>query len=276
MWEYSEKVREHFEHPRNVGEVTGANAVGEVGSITCGDALKLTLKIEDGRVVDAKFKTFGCASAIASSSALTEMIIGKTLEEVEKLTNKDIVTFLGGLPKEKIHCSVMGAEALECAIRDYKGLPPKEREAEGELVCECFGVTDAQIEKAVRDNGLTTIEEVTGYTKAGGGCEGCHEKIQAIIDRVRAEAEHKPVRRKLTNVQKIKLIEQVLEKEIRPSLRSDGGDIELVDVEGDQVMVALRGMCRTCAASEATLKDYVQGVLRREVTDGLVVEEVQE
>ncbi len=276
MWEYSEHVKEHFEKPRNVGEIEHPDGVGEVGSITCGDALKLTLKVEQGRIVDAKFKTFGCASAIASSSALTEMIKGMTVEEAEKLTNKDIVSYLGGLPKEKIHCSVMGAEALEAALRDYKGLPPLEEAENGELVCECFGVTDKQIEKAVRENGLTSIEEVTNYTKAGGGCESCHEKIQQIIDSVHAETKEKPVRKKLTNVQKIKLIEQTLETEIRPSLRSDGGDIELVDVEGDTVMVALRGMCRSCAASESTLKDYVEKVLRDHVTDGLIVEEVAE
>ncbi len=274
MWEYSEKVREHFENPRNVGDIPDADAVGEVGSITCGDALKLYLKVEDGVIKDAKFKTFGCASAVASSSALTEMIKGMTIEEAERLTNKDIIEYLGGLPKEKIHCSVMGAEALEAAIRHYKGLPPIEEVEGGEVVCECFGVTDLQILKAIREDGLTTVEEVTNHTKAGGGCEQCHEKIEELIASVVNES--KPIRKKLTNIQKIALIQEVLEKEIRPSLRSDGGDIELIDVEGDMVMVALRGMCRTCAASEATLKDYVQGVLRDKVTDGLIVEEVSE
>ena len=276
MWEYTEKTREHFENPRNVGEVDGANAVGETGSIACGDALKLSLKIENGVIVDAKFKTFGCASAIASSSALTEIVKGMTVEEAEQLTNKDIVNYLGGMPKEKIHCSVMGAEALEAALRDYRGLPPVEQEEGGELVCECFGVTDRQIIKAIRENGLTTIEEVTGATKAGGGCEKCHEDIQALIDKVLAESAEKPYPKKLTNIQKIKLIEETLEKEIRPALRSDGGDIELIDVEGNKVMVALRGMCTTCAASEATLKDYVQTLLRDNVTSELSVEEVKE
>ncbi len=276
MWEYTEKTREHFENPRNVGVVTGANAVGETGSIACGDALKLSLRIEEGVIVEAKFKTFGCASAIASSSALTEIVTGMTVDEAEQMTNKDIVNYLGGMPKEKIHCSVMGAEALEAALRDYRGLPPVDQEEGGELVCECFGVTDRQIIKAIRDNGLTTVEEVTGATKAGGGCEKCHEDIQGIIDKVMAEASEKPIPKKMTNIQKIKLIEETLEKEIRPALRSDGGDIELIDVEGSAVMVALRGMCTSCAASEATLKDYVQTVLRDKVTSELTVEEVRE
>ena len=272
MWEYSEKVRDHFMNPRNVGEIDKADAIGDAGSIACGDSLKLFLRIEDGRIVDARFKTFGCASAIASSSALTELLKGKTIEEAEKLTNKDIIDFLGGLPKEKIHCSVMGAEALDAALRNYRGLPPLAKEEEGELVCECFGITDKAIEKAVKEKGLTTIEEVGLETKAGTGCETCHEKIQLIIDRVLAAAKQRP-QKKLTNLQRIKLIEEVLEKEIRPSLRSDGGDIELVDVDGELVKVALRGMCKTCHASEATLKNYVQGVLREKVAATLEVEE---
>lgn len=271
MWEYTDKVKKHFLDPRNVGELEDANGVGEVGSMACGDALKLCIKVEEGRITDAKFQTFGCASAIASASALTEIIKGKTIEEVEKLTNQDIADFLGGLPKEKMHCSVLGRQALEKALSDYRGIAPKEEE--GKIICECFGVTDREIERAIKENNLTTIEEVTNYTKAGGGCENCHDAIREIIAGIRAEA--KPAAKpRLSNIRKIKMIEEALEKEIRPSLKRDGGDIELIDVIGDRVLLATRGTCAACKASEQTLKNFVEAKLRELVWPELVVEEV--
>ena len=278
MWDYTEKVKEHFIHPRNVGEIDNANGVGEVGSLACGDALKLYLKVdENNRIVDASFKTFGCASAIASSSALTEMVKGLTLAEAEKISNEDIADFLGGLPKEKMHCSVLGREALEAAIANYRGIPLPM--ALGNIVCECFGVTDLEIKRAVQESNLRLVEEVTNFTKAGGGCGKCHERILELILEVRKDIrveEKKEVGpKRLTNIQKIKMIEDVLEREIRPALRKDGGDIELVDVDGDFVMVSLRGACVSCAASQTTLKEYVEKKLRELVLESLVVEEVK-
>ncbi len=276
MWDYTDKVKDHFLNPRNVGEVENASGKGEVGSLACGDALTLTFRLDDaGRITDAKFKTFGCASAIASSSALTEMIKGLTLEEAAKITNEDIAEFLGGLPKEKMHCSVMGREALEAAIANYRGVPLPM--AQGEVVCECFGVTDLEVRRAIQESGLRSVEEVTNFTKAGGGCGKCHDRITELLREARAGERldlpmaEKPKR--LTNIQKIKLIEEALDREIRPALRKDGGDIELVDVDGDFVFVSLRGSCVSCAASQTTLKEVVEKKLREQVLDTLIVEE---
>jgi len=276
MWEYTDKVKDHFLNPRNVGVIENPDGFGEVGSLACGDALTLYFKLDEkGKIKDAKFQTFGCASAIASSSALTEMIKGLTLDEVSKITNEDIASYLGELPKEKMHCSVMGRDALEKAIAHYRG--EKEKKVEGEIVCECFGVTDVEIRRAVTENNLSTIEDVTDYVKAGGGCGKCHEKIQEIIDSV--QSKEKPAKKKvvkLTNIQKIKLIEETLEREIKPALKKDGGNIELIDVDGNRIIVKMRGTCATCSKSQITLKHYVESKLRELVAPELIVEEVQQ
>jgi len=277
MWEYTDKVQEHFLHPHNVGEIENPSGLGDVGSLACGDALKLTLKIEDDVIVDAKFKTFGCASAIASSSALTIMVTGMTVDDAEKLTNDDIADYLGGLPKEKMHCSVMGREALEAAIADYRGviLPM----AEGEVVCECFGVTDLDVIRAIKESDLRSVEEITNFTKAGGGCGKCEDKLRDILQTTISGIPVVPVAadtpKRMTTLQKIKKIEAVLEREIKPALKKDGGDIELVDVDGDFVMVSLRGACTSCTKSQTTLKEYVEKKLRELVLDTLIVEEAK-
>ncbi|MDR2018308.1 MAG: Fe-S cluster assembly protein NifU [Syntrophobacterales bacterium] len=276
MWEYTDKVREYFLNPRNVGEIENPDGIADVGSIACGDALKLTFKLDENkRIIDAKFKTFGCASAIASASALTEMVKGMTIEEAGKITNQDIAEYLGGLPPEKMHCSVLGQEALEKAIDNYRGSASPKKE--GEIICECFGVTDKEIKQAISENHLTTVEEITNYTKAGGGCQNCHGKIQAIIDSIYTQTKPEiPATEKsrLTNIQKIRLIEETIDKEIRPSLKHDGGDIELVDIVGNRVLVATRGACAVCQASQLTLKGFVEIKLRELVSPELVVEEV--
>ena len=274
MWDYTDKVREFFLNPKNIGEVENPDGVGDVGSIVCGDALRLTLRIdkETNRITDAKFQTFGCASAIASSSALTELIKGKTVDEALKVTNQDIADFLGGLPKEKMHCSVMGREALEAAVANYKGIPVT-LEEEGKLVCKCFNVTEEKIRKVAIENHLTTVDEITDFTKAGGGCGECKPEIEAILrDIWSLKTPEKPsAPKKLTNLQKIALIQEIIEREIRPGLQADGGDIELIDIDGNKVAVALRGMCTGCVMSGVTLEG-IQSKLRELVSEGIVVE----
>ena len=291
MWEYTDNVREHFLNPRNVGEMKDADAVGEVGSLACGDALKLFLKIKDNRIIDASFQTFGCASAIASSSALTEMIKGKTLEEALATTNRDIAEFLGGLPKEKMHCSVMGQEALEAAIRSYRGEPPIPHSHEGRIVCTCFGVTEPQIIKAIKENKLTTVEEVTNFTKASGGCGNCIEDILQILKTTLADESsgkdtslpagiadmRKPKAEPaapMSNIQRMQRVMAVLDEIIRPRLQQDGGDIELVDINGTVVSVALKGTCSSCPSSRLTIEGFVQQTLQEQVELGISVKEV--
>lgn len=268
MWEYSEKVQEHFFSPRNAGAVQDANAIGEVGSLSCGDALRLTLKVDPATetILDAGFQTFGCGSAIASSSALTEIIKGMTLDRALQVSNQDIANYLDGLPPEKMHCSVMGREALQAAVANYRGEEWKDDHEEGALVCKCFAVDEKLIENTIRANGLSTVEEVVNYTKAGGGCSACHEGVEEILNRVLGESGKSfaptagttplPVqagRPRLTTVERIRRIEAVLDS-VRPTLQRDHGDVELVDVDGRQVYVKMRGACAGCQMAAVTLE----------------------
>lgn len=276
MWDYSEKVQEHFFSPRNAGAVEEANAVGDVGSLSCGDALRLTLKVDPDSetILEAGFQTFGCGSAIASSSALTEIIKGMKLDDALKVSNQDIADYLDGLPPEKMHCSVMGREALQAAVANYRGEEWKDDHEEGALVCKCFAIDEVMIEETVRANGLRTVEEVTNYTKAGGGCSSCHEGIEEILTRIMAEqgesfdpnavaGEIKKPKSGLTNLQRMKRIEELLE-EIRPNLQRDHGDVELVEVDGKYIYVNMIGACAGCQMAATTL-----GGIQQHLAEGL-------
>ena len=182
MWNYSEKMMDHFRNPRNVGKIESPDGTATVGSLACGDALTFQFKLgSDGKIAEAKFQTFGCASAIASSSALTEMVIGKTLEEAAQVTNQQIADYLGGLPPQKMHCSVMGREALEAAIKNYRTGENSDRNLEDTMLCTCYNVSENEVRRVITENQLTTVEEVTNFTKAGGGCGKCREKIAKIL-----------------------------------------------------------------------------------------------
>ena len=279
MWEYTDKVLEHFKNPKNAGEIKDADATGQVGSLVCGDALKLTLKIDKKTQIieDAKFLTFGCASAIASSSVLTEMIIGKTLEEASKITNQDIANELGSLPEEKMHCSVMGMEALEAAIKSYKqgGKPiVYEQESSSKIVCKCFNVSEETIIKAIHTNKLTSVEDITHFTKAGGACGKCKGEIQKILNKVLACENPLTAKKQfkdLTIVEKIKEVEKVLNEEVKPRLNLDGGSIELVDIQGNIISVRMLGMCGGCANAKNTIKSFVEKVLKEKLDPSLEV-----
>ena len=277
MWDYSDKVKEHFFQPRNAGPLPDANAVGDVGSISCGDALRLMLKVdpETETIEEAHFQTFGCGSAIASSSALTEIVKGMKLDDALKVSNQDIADYLDGLPPEKMHCSVMGREALQAAIANYRGEEWSDDHEEGALICKCFAIDAVLIEDTVRANNLSTMEDVINYTKAGGGCASCHEGIEEILAKVLAERgetfkavpvkldKEAPKPGKLTNLERIRRIEAVLES-VRPQLQRDHGDIELVDVDGKTVYVSMTGACAGCQMEALTLQG-IQAKLMEEL-----------
>jgi len=281
MWDYSETVQDHFYNPRNAGAVEEANATGDVGSLSCGDALRLTLKVNaDTDVIeDAGFQTFGCGSAIASSSALTEMIKGMTVDEALTVSNQEIADYLDGLPPEKMHCSVMGREALQAAVANYRGEVWSDDHEEGALICKCFAIDAVHIEETIRANNLTTVEEVANYTKAGGGCASCHEGIEEILTMVMEEAGETfdpeavaPPEVTTTPetlvagtsgmaiMKRIKRIETIIES-IRPQLQADRGDIELVEVMGDTIYVNMTGACSGCQMAAQTLGGVQQRLI---------------
>ena len=280
MWDYSEKVIDHYRNPRNVGKLDNADAIGVAGSLACGDQLKIYLKIQNNIVVDAKFQTFGCGSAVASSSILTEMIIGKSLDEVKKITNQDIADQLDGLPPEKMHCSVMGYEALEDALQNYDNYIDldeiRSEKVADKIICTCFGISENQIWDAIKHNGLKTVEEITNFTKAGGACGRCKDAIQDVINtfynKMEKEEQEASV---LSPAQKILKISKVIDTQIAPELQKDGGDITLVDIDGVKVFVKLRGKCSGCKNANMTLKGFVETTLKDVVDKNIEVIEVE-
>lgn len=282
MWDYSDKVKEHFFQPKNAKLVVDANARGDVGSISCGDALSLTLKVEPGSevILDAGFQTFGCGSAIASSSALTEMIIGKSLDEALSITNKDIAEYLDGLPPEKMHCSVMGMEALHAAVANYRGETLEDDHEEGELICKCFAIDDLMIKRVVEANKLTTLEEVINYTKAGGACTSCHEKIEWVLEDCLKEMAEKGqiidvAKSRYEPDEEIVAIVELIIEQVRPSVQSDGGDVRLLEIEDNIVFVEMSGACVGCGLSGLTLANLEQKITQA-LGDAYTVFPVQE
>ncbi len=282
MLKYSDKVLNHFMNPRNVGELEHPDAEAQVGSLICGDMMKLQMSIDEhGIIRDAKFKTFGCGAAIASASVLTEMLIGKHINDAVKITKDDIIRALDGLPDEKVHCSVMGTDALRTALADYfthHGITPPPELDTSSVVCNCFGITERTLRETIKKHRINTLELITATLQAGAACGKCKDKMRELIIDVWGESieEHAgrgaPGAAQLAD-QQITRIERVIEQEIRPSLQRDGGDIRLVCVEANTVKVAFEGLCRECPASPFTLKGFVQKRLRDRINPEIVVEE---
>lgn len=269
MWDYTDKVKEHFTNPKNVGMIENADAIGEAGSLVCGDMLKLYLKVDEkGIITDAKFQTFGCGSAVASSSILTEMVIGMHIDEAKNITNKQIAEALGGLPPEKMHCSVMGHEALENAIADYYGIEIKPHQEE-KIVCKCYHISEENIIEAIKKHNIKNVEELSKITQAGSACGQCISELGKLIDKLNEK-------KSMSKVQLILKVNELIENHIANELQKDGGDIELVDVDGFNVMVKLKGSCSMCKNAKLTLKNFVEAILKENIDDRIEVVQVNE
>jgi NifU-like protein len=308
-WSYSDKTKELFmaavqgQAGTHLGEIANPDGFGEHGSIACGDALRFTFRVErdpddatNDRIVEARYLTFGCTSAIASSEALCQLIEEGGFSPIQALeiTNDDIVRFVGGLPAEKVHCSVMGAEALQAAVFNWsqkRGIDLAELgvqldiedKEDGRIVCKCFTLSEPYLKRKIRELELHSIEEITNAVKAGGACTTCHHTpggLQDLLDEVwgpeptrfkeclEFPTERLPVigeQEVMSSYQFAKKIERVLDDEVRPMLKTDGGDLELVDIKGTLVYCSLQGACSSCPGAAQTLKLMVEKSLKDKV-----------
>jgi len=289
VWEqYSNKVIERMNNPKYLGEFSEEDAkkrgaklvVADFGSEACGDSVRLYWLVDPktDKIIDARFKSFGCGTAIASSDVMTELTIGKSVDEATKITNLDVEKALRdepdkpAFPPQKMHCSVMAYDVILEAAAKYKGKDVKELR-DSEIVCECARVTRGEIERIVREHNVKTIEELQKYTDAGKYCKSCiapggHEErdvylidiIKEIQEEMQKEkaAENKEDFEKMSFLKKIKAIEEFLDTKIKPMLAKDGGSIELVDVRENEgninVYVRYLGACSMCASSMVTLQ----------------------
>lgn len=306
LWEhYSHKVGDRMNNPKNRGEITEAEAkamgakliVADWGAESCGDAVRLYWAVDEksGKIVKASFKSFGCGTAIASSDMMAELCVGLTVDEAVKITNIDVEKALRdtpdvpAVPPQKMHCSVMAYDVIKQAAAIYKGVDKSALE-EDDMVCECARVRLSTIQDVIRINDLTTVEQITQYTKAGAFCKSCiqpggHEKkkyyLVDILRETRAKMEleksaHAPVPfAKMTVIQKHNLIESALNAKIRPSLGRDGGSVEVTDIvtEGDTTVVKILygGACSSCASADTGTLMFIEETLKSEIDKHIVV-----
>ena len=315
VWEYSEKTKQlfmdavHGKPGTHMGEIENPDGLGEHGSIACGDVLRFTFRVKkhltdptQDVITEAKYLTFGCTSAIAASEALCALIeqSGYTPIEALKIQNKDIVEFLEGLPEQKIHCSVMGAEALQAAVFNWaqrRGVDLKrlgvdihaDEQEEGRIVCQCFSLSEPYLKRKIKELNLRTIPAITNAIKAGGGCMSCHHVpggLQDLLDEAWGGASGKaalePSRTAegaaeeelVSPYQFSKRIEAAMDEYIRPMLQQDGGDVEIIDIKDTLIYCRLAGACAGCAGAAQTLKMMVEKTLKDVVDERIRVVEV--
>ena len=313
LWEqYSNKVAERMNNPRNRGEITEEEAkalgaklvIADWGAEACGDAVRLYLAVDPktDKIIKAKFKSFGCGTAIASSDMMTELCVGKTIDEAMKITNLDVERALRddpdtpAVPPQKMHCSVMAYDVIKKAASIYKGIDLEKLEEE-EIVCECARVSLRTIKEVIRLNNLKTVEEITQYTKAGAFCKSCirpggHEPrkyyLVDILEEVRAQMDKEEVKKsiqsdefkKITLVKKLKLIENLLDEKVRPAIKKDGGNVEVVDIKENQdfvdIYLSYVGSCKGCVSASTQTLSFIEQTLKENLDQCIRVFSVDE
>ncbi len=310
IWdEYSQKVQDRMNNPQHMGEFSEKDAkarnakliVADFGAESCGDAVRLFWLVDEktDKIIDAKFKSFGCGTAIASSDTMVDLCIGKTVDEAVKITNLDVEFAMRdnpetpAVPPQKMHCSVMAYDVIKQAAAHYKGISPEDFEDQI-IVCECARVSLGTIKEVIKLNDLHTVEEITQYTKAGAFCKSCikpggHEKRDYYLVDILAETRAEIDREKLKNTMKsdvafdemtvvgqLKAVESVLDAEIRPMLHNDGGDLEVIDIqkaEGAAIDVYIRylGACSGCSSGSGATLYAIETILQEELSPNIRV-----
>ena len=310
IWdEYSQKVQNAMNHPKYMGELTEEDAkrtntrliVADYGAESCGDAVRLYWLVDEKTdiIKDAKFKSFGCGTAIASSDTMAALCIGKSVDEAVKITNLDVEFAMRddpetpAVPPQKMHCSVMAYDVIKQATAQYKGIDAASFE-DSIIVCECARVSLGTIKEVIRLNDLHSVEEITQYTKAGAFCKSCvkpggHEKrdyyLVDILAQTRAEMEKERLANaiksdvsfdEMTMVGQLKAVEAVLDKEIRAMLQGDGGDLEVIDIQKSEngfvdVYIRYLGACSGCASGGGATLYAIETILQEELSPNIRV-----
>ncbi len=303
IWEeYSQKVQDLMNNPQNMGEITEEEAeekgakliVADFGAESCGDAVRLYWLVDEKTdiILDSKFKSFGCGTAIASSDTMAELCKGKTVDEAVKITNIDVEFAMRdtpetpAVPPQKMHCSVMAYDVIKAAAGKYKGVNPEDFEDEI-IVCECARVSLGTIKEVIKLNDLKTVEDIINYTKAGAFCGSCvkpggHEEkdyyLVDILKEVRAEMDGEKMQEQsvtedfesMTLIRQLKAIEKIIDSEIRPMLMMDGGDMEIIDIQpGDEhidVYIKYLGACSGCASGSTGTLYAIEDVLKSDLS----------
>lgn len=313
LWDaYSKKVSDRMDNPTHLGVLTEEDAkaknakliVADYGAEACGDAVRLYWLVDQNDVIiSAKFKSFGCGTAIASSDMMAELCLGKTVQEAVKITNLDVEHALRddpdtpAVPGQKMHCSVMAYDVIKKAAGIYLGKDAEDFEEEI-IVCECARVSLSTIREVIKINDLKSVEEITNYTKAGAFCKSCikpggHEErkyhLVDILKDVRMEMEAEKLKQNaeksaagqlsfkdMTMVQKVKAVEKTIDETIRPMLMMDGGDMEIIDIKDTSdghidVYIRYMGACNGCASASTGTLFAIEDVLQQNLDKNIRV-----